>query len=79
MPSSLSPLIFPSIRDFSNELAVEYAVEVMNKFKGFDLVNRVPEELWMEIHNIVQEAANKTIPKKQEGKKQSGYLRRFNK
>jgi len=54
-------------------------VEVMNRFRGLDLVNRVPEELWMEIHNIVQEAANKTIPKKKKGKKQSGYLRRFNK
>ena len=35
-----------------------------NRLKGFDLVNSVPEELWMEVHNIVQEAANKTIPKK---------------
>ena len=36
----------------------------MNRFKGLDLVNSVPEELWMEVHNIVQEAANKTILKK---------------
>ena len=39
-------------------------MEVMNRFKGLDLVNRVPEELWMEIHNIIQQAANKTILKK---------------
>ena len=51
----------------------------MNRFKGLDLVNSVPEELWMEVHNIVQEEANKTMPKKKKGKKQSGYLRRFNK
>ena len=41
----------------------------MNRFKGLDLVNSVPEELWMEVHNIVQEAANKTIPKKKKSKK----------
>ena len=69
MPSSLSPLIFPSIRDFSNELAVEYAVEVMNRFKGLDLVDIVPEELWMKVQNIVQEAMTKTIPKKKKCKK----------
>ena len=39
-------------------------VKVTNRFKGLDLVDRVPEELWTEIHNIVQEAMTKTIPKK---------------
>ena len=39
-------------------------MEVMNRFKGLDLVDRMPEELWIEIHNIVQEAVTKTIPKK---------------
>ena len=39
----------------------------MNRFKGLDLVDRVPEELWTEIRNIVQEAATKTIPKKRKG------------
>ena len=38
-------------------------------FKGLDLIDRVPEELWMEIHNIVQEAVTKTIPKKKKCKK----------
>ena len=41
----------------------------MNRFKGLDLVNRVPEELWTEVHNIVQEALTKTIPKKKKCKK----------
>ena len=40
----------------------------MNRFKGLDLVDRVPEELWMEIHDIVQEAGIKTIPKKKKCK-----------
>ena len=41
----------------------------MNRFKGLDLVDRVPEELWTEVHNIVQEAVTKTIPKKKKCKK----------
>ena len=44
-------------------------MEVTNRFKGLDLIDRVPEELWMEVHDIVQEAAIKTIPKKKKGKK----------
>ena len=41
----------------------------MNRFKGLELVNSVLEELWMKVHNIVQEAVNKTIPKKKKSKK----------
>ena len=41
----------------------------MNKFKGLDLVDKVPEELWMEVHNIVEEAVTKTIPKRKKCKK----------
>ena len=41
----------------------------MNRFKGLDLVVRVPEEFWTEVHNIVQEAVTKTIPKKKKCKK----------
>ena len=44
-------------------------MEVRNRFKGLDLIDRVPEELWMEIHDIVQEAGIKTIPKKKEMQK----------
>ena len=42
---------------------------MMNRFKGLDPVDRVPEELWTEVHNTVQEAANKAIPKKKKRKK----------
>ena len=42
----------------------DYAVEVTNRFKRLDPVDRVPEELWMEVRDIVQEAGIKTIPKK---------------
>ena len=44
-------------------------MEVMNRFNGLDVVNSVPEELWMEVRNIVQEAVNKTIPKQKKSKK----------
>ena len=43
---------------------IPLAVEVTNRFKGLDLIERMPEELWMEVHDIVQEAVMKTIPKK---------------
>ena len=46
-----------------------YTVKVTNRFKGLDLIDRVPEELWMEVHDIVQEAVIKTIPKKKKCKK----------
>ena len=42
-------------------------MEVTNRFKGLDLIDKVPEELWMEVHNIVQEAVIKTISKKKKG------------
>ena len=44
-------------------------MEVRNRFKGIDMIERVPEELWMEVHDIVQEAVFKTIPKKKKCKK----------
>ena len=46
-----------------------YTVDVTNIFKGLDLIDRVPEELWTEVHNTVQEAVIKTIPKKKKCKK----------
>ena len=52
-----------------NQIPYDYIVKVMNRFKGLDLVDRVPEELWMEVHNIVQKAETKTIPKKKKYKK----------
>jgi len=47
-----------------NQISYDYTVEVTNRFKGLDLIDRVPEELWTEDHDIVQEAVIKTIPKK---------------
>ena len=47
-----------------NQISCNYTVEVTNRLKGLDLIDRVPEELWMEVPNIVQEAVIKTIPKK---------------
>ena len=44
-------------------------MEVTNRFKGLDLIDRVPKELWMEVHDIVQEAVIKSIPKKKKCKK----------
>ena len=52
-----------------NQILYDYTVEVTNKFKGLDLIDRVPEELWTEVHNIVQEAVIKSIPKKKKFKK----------
>ena len=47
-----------------NQIPYDYTVEVRNRFKGLDLIDRVPEELWMAVHDIVQKAGIKTIPKK---------------
>ena len=52
-----------------NQIPYDYTVEVRNRFKGLHLIDRVPEELWMEVHDIVQEAVIKTIPKKKKCKK----------
>ena len=52
-----------------NQIPYNYTVEVRNRFKRLDLIDRVPEELWTEIHDIVQEAVIKTIPKKSKCKK----------
>ena len=51
-----------------NRIPYDYTVEVTNRVKGLDLIDRVPDELWMEVHDIVQEAVIKTIPKKKKCK-----------
>ena len=51
------------------QIPYDYTVEVTNRFKGLDLVDRVPEELWMEVHDIVQETGIKTIPMEKKCKK----------
>ena len=82
-PLLLLPLIPPSIRVFSNESTLrkisfrydlnqtpyDYTVEVRNRFKGLGLIDRVPDELWMKVHDIVQEARIKTMLKKKKCKK----------
>ena len=52
-----------------NQILYTYTVEMMNRFKRLDMVDRVPEELWSEVCTIVQEAMTKTIPKKKKCKK----------
>ena len=52
-----------------NQILYDYAVEETNRFKRLDLVDRVPEKQWTEVHNIVQEALTKTIPKKKKCRK----------
>ena len=51
-----------------NQISYDYTVEVTNRFKGLDLVDRMPEELWTKIHNTVKEVVTKTIPKKKKCK-----------
>ena len=51
-----------------NQIPYDYTVKVRDRFKGLDLIDRVPDELWMEVHDIVQETENKTIPKKKKCK-----------
>ena len=51
-----------------NQIPYNYTVEVTSRFKGLDLIDRVPDELWTEVHDIVQEAAIKNIPKKKKCK-----------
>ena len=46
-----------------NQIPYDYSIEVTNRFKGLDLIYRVPKELWMKVHDIVQEAVINTIPK----------------
>ena len=52
-----------------NQIPYDYTVEVRNRFKGLDMIDRVPDELWMVVHEIVQETGIKTIPKKKKCKK----------
>ena len=52
-----------------NQISYDYTVEVRNRFKGLGLIDRVPDELWNEVRDIVQETGIKTIPKKKKCKK----------
>ena len=59
-----------------NQIPNDYTVEVRNRFKGLDLIDRVPDELWTEVCDIVQETGIKTSPRKRNAKKQNGCLGR---
>ena len=61
--------VVKTTRPFRYNLYYDYTVVVMNRFKGLDLVDRVPGELWTQVRDIVQEAMNKIIPKKKKHKK----------
>ena len=64
-------------RYYLNQIPYDYTVEVRNRFNGIDLINRVPDELWMEVHDTVQETGIKNISlRKRNAKKQNGCLRR---
>ena len=53
-----------------NQIPYNYTVEVINRFKGLDLIDRVPEELWTEFHDVVHEAVIKNIPKRNNPKRE---------
>ena len=57
-----------------NQIPYGYTVEVRNRFKGLDLIDRVPDELWMEVRDTVQETGIKTIPKKKKCKKKKSKV-----
>ena len=59
-----------------NQIPYDYTVEVRNRFKGLDLIDRVPDELWNQVRDIVQETGIKTIPTERNAKKQNGCLGR---
>ena len=59
-----------------NQITYDYTVEVRNKFKGLDLIDRVPDELWNEVRDIVKETGIKTIIMEKKLKKQNGCLGR---
>ena len=59
-----------------NQIPYDYILEVRNRFKGLDLIDRVPDDLWMEVCDTVQETGIKTIPKKKKCKKANDCLRR---
>ena len=61
-----------SFRYDLSQIPNDYTVEVRNRFGGLDMIDRVPEELWTEVHDFIQEAGIKTITKKRNAKRQNG-------
>ena len=66
--SSALSFLYRSFRYCLNQIPYDYTVEVTNRFKGLDLIDRMPGELWTEVRDIVQEAGIKTIPKQKKCK-----------
>ena len=58
-----------------NQIPYNYSVEARNRFKGLDLIDRVPDELWTEVHDTGQETGLRSSPRKRNAKKQNGCLR----
>ena len=74
--------VWKTVRPFRydlNQIPYDYTVEVRNRFKGLVLIDRVPDELWMKVRDIVQETGIKTIPMEKKCKKANGCLGRPNK
>ena len=61
---------------YLNQIPNDYTVKVTNRFKGLDLTERMPEELWTEVHDVVQEAGIRPFPRKRNAKRQNGCQRR---
>ena len=59
-----------------NQIPYDYTLEVRNRFKGLDLIDREPDELWMEVRDIVEETGIKTMPMEKKCKKGNAFLRR---
>ena len=59
-----------------NQMSYDYTVEVRNRFKGLDLIDRVPEKLWTEVRDIIQEAMTEPFPRKRNTKRQNDCQRR---
>ena len=59
-----------------NQIPYDYTVEVRNRFKGLDLIDRVPDEIWTQVRDIVQRTGIKTIPMEKKCKKENGCLGR---
>ena len=59
-----------------NQISHDYTVEVRNRFKELDMIDRVPDELWMEVHDIYRRQGSRPSPRKRNAKRQNGYLRR---
>ena len=59
-----------------NQIPYDYTVEVRNRFKELDMIDRVPDELWMEVHDIYRRQGSRPSPRKRNAKKENGYLKR---